>query len=294
MSHDPLFDSAWYKWLGAIVHAQTLQEDIETKSAAGDAEPVRGVRAEYDAKRHGFRVVIEELGPMELRWCLLVGDIANNFRASLDHLAWAIATRGRTPPGGGKLSTGQEKGIYFPIAQDRSKFNADVDPNAKRSKLPGVRRADIAKVRRRQPYHYSPKRRPFHAFSVLATVSNRDKHQTIAPVWAFPTYAKTEITQVRDCVPKLPHSVRRRAGPLQLDTEIAFVRVRKTGPNPGLEMKMNVAAEPALEQQVAIRDWHRRCGIFIFRLLREFSDQPSGMDEIIETFATSLVSQGGK
>jgi hypothetical protein len=286
VAHDPRFDSAWYKWLGAIVHAQTLQDDINATGLSGDADPVRAFRTEYDAKRHGFRVIVEDLAPMELRWCLLVGDIANNFRASLDHLAWAITLRGRTPPGSGRLSKSQENGVYFPIAQHRSDFNADVDPRARRPKLPGVGRADRAKVRRRQPYHRAAKNRPRHPFSLLASINNRDKHRTIEPVWTFPTRVDTEITDMRDCLVRPPAHVRRSAEPLEVGAEIAFVRARKTGPNPELEMKLQVAAEPALDQRVSVRHWHGLTGMMIFDLLREFSVQPPGMDKIVEGIFT--------
>jgi hypothetical protein len=115
MAYEPLFDSAWFKWLGAIVHAQSLKDNIANPVEDADIKPVRAVRAEYHPKRHGFAVVVDELAPMSLRRCLLVGDVANNFRASLDHLAWALTLRGRTPPESGALKDWQEKAIAFPI-----------------------------------------------------------------------------------------------------------------------------------------------------------------------------------
>ena len=74
MAHDPLFDSAWFKWVGAIAHTQALQQDVVAKGLSGDADPVRAFRTEYDPKRHGFGVVVEELAPMSLRWRLLLGE----------------------------------------------------------------------------------------------------------------------------------------------------------------------------------------------------------------------------
>jgi len=135
-------------------------------------------------------------------------------------------------------------------------------------------------MRRHQPYHYSAKTRLRHPLSLLVSINNGDKHRTIQPLWTFPTKVDTEITDTRDCDLRLPEHVRRSAKVLEVGTEIAFVRARKTGPNPELEMQLTVAAEPAMEQQVSVRDWHALCGILIFKMLREFSDQPPGIDEI--------------
>jgi hypothetical protein len=271
-SRDPLFDSAWFKWVGAIVHAQTLQADVDARRRDGDADPVRAFRTEYHSKRHGFAVIVDEVAPMSLRWCLLVGDIANNYRAAVDHLAWALVSRGRTPPGTGKLR--QENLVAFPICEKRSEFRG-----ALRKKLPGVRRADQAKVRRRQPYQYGARTRNRHALALLASINNADKHRTIQPLWSFPTRVDIKVTHVRDCVLR-PIRFRRRAEHVQVGTELAFIGARKVGPNPEIEVQLNVTAEPTTDQSISIREWSDRCGILIFQLLREFSDQPPGIDEV--------------
>jgi hypothetical protein len=121
MAHEPLFDSAWFKWLGAIVRAQTLKDDITNPVDDADVEPVRAVRAEYYPKRHGFSVVVDELAPMSLRRCLLLGDIANNFRASLDHLAWALVTDGTRLPVAGSSRSGRN--VLSPSRSTRTDSN---------------------------------------------------------------------------------------------------------------------------------------------------------------------------
>ena len=63
----------------------------------------------------------------------------------MDHLAWTLVNRGKTPAS--TLSPGAQKRIYFPIYEDRIKFNKAIP-----AKLPGVRRADLTVVRRYQPY----------------------------------------------------------------------------------------------------------------------------------------------
>lgn len=124
-TYDPLFESAWLKWAQAIAHTQTLEAHIAAWTRH-DPDPIRAFRTEYHAKRHGFAVIVEDVAPMPVRWRLLLGDIANNYRAALDHLAWALVSRGRTPPGSGKLTRKQEKAVYLPVCQDRKVFNAEV------------------------------------------------------------------------------------------------------------------------------------------------------------------------
>jgi hypothetical protein len=138
-TYDPLFESPWLKWGQAARYAQELGDLI--RDWRQDNEPVQSWRADYSARRHGFAVIAQGVAEMPTRWGLLVGDIANNLRASLDHLAWSLVSRGRTPPAA--LTTPQQGSIYFPITTTREDFNAQIvvpaSPKA-RLKLPGVRR----------------------------------------------------------------------------------------------------------------------------------------------------------
>lgn len=272
-TYDPLFESAWLKWVQAIVHSQTLQRDIEARTANGDSEPVRTVRAQYHPKRHGFAVTVEDIEPMPIRWRLLLGDIANNFRAALDHLAWALVCRGRTPPG--KLTAAQESAVAFPIFEDRGKYNRSLP-----KKLPGVRRADIAEVRRCQPYLHGARKRPLHPFVLLAGINSGDKHRTIQPLWAFASRIDVEVTHMRNCVLRGPEHWSRRGDPLEVGTEIAFMQARRLGPDPELEMKLRLTVAPSVGNRISFREWNGWTGIFIMKLLREFSEQPASIHEL--------------
>jgi hypothetical protein len=273
VAYDPLFESAWLKWAQAIVHSQTLERDVEARAANADADPIQTVRAQYDAKRHGFSIKVEEIEPIPVHWRLLLGDTANNLRAALDHLAWALVCRGRTPPD--KLTAKEERAVYFPIFEDRLKYNAAL-PRC----LPGVRRADLAKVRWGQPYRHGPSRRARHPLVLLARINNGDKHRTIQPLWGFPSRIDVEITHGRNCVPSGPEQWRRRGDHLEKGTEIAFVRARKLGPNPELEMKLNITVTPSIGNHISFREWNGWTGVFVMTLLSRFSDQPPSLHEI--------------
>lgn len=264
--YDPLFDSAWLKWAQGLRHAEALKADIVRLGHQPDAYPVLAHRAEYQPKRHGFSVIAEEFAPIPVRWPLMLGDTANTYRSALEHLAWALVSRGRTPPA--RLTKWQEKSVYFPIHQERGEFNAKVA-----TQLPGVRRADLAKVRRYQPYHNGKRLGPRHALSLLASINTGDKHRTIQPLWAVSTETGMKITKRRDCV-----ITGTRAGgeakPFEVDAEIAFLHARRTGLDPYIEMDLEITAEPILDGALGVREWADATGLEIMKLLFEFSSQP--------------------
>jgi hypothetical protein len=285
--YDSAFESAWLKWAQAIVHAQSLEADIAIW-ADNDPDPVGAFRTEYHAKRHGFAVVVEDVAPMPVRWRLLLGDIANNYRAALDHLAWTLVGRGRMPPGSGRLTRKQEKAVYFPICEDRESFNAEIrvpDNPKMRLKLPAIRRADAAIARRAQPYHRGPTKRPMDPFVLLTAINTGDKHRTIQPLWAYPSRIDIEVTHMRNCVLRGTEVWKRRGDPLDNEAEIAFLPARRLGPDPELEMQLRVSSTPTIGNRISVREWHAKTGIAIFRLLREFSQQPASIHEIGATWA---------
>jgi hypothetical protein len=284
--YDPPFESAWLKWAQAIVHAQTLDADVEAWGQL-NRNPVRAFRAEYQAKRHGFAIIIEELDPIPARWRLLLGDIANNYRAALDHLAWALVSRGKTPPETGALSSAQEKAVYFPISQDRPGFNAEVRVPASpksRFKLLGIRLADSAVVRRAQPYHRGARRRQLHPLVLLAGINTGDKHRAIQPIWTYPSRFDIEVTHMRDCVLRGTQVWGRKRRPLGAGAELALLPARRLGDNPELEMKLDVTPAPTIGESVSVREWHAKTGILLFKLLCEFSAQPASIHEVGAVF----------
>lgn len=285
MAHDALFDSAWAKWAQGVKHFQALQDDIASFNADHDRGPVLEARAQYNAKRHGFVVTVEKIEPIPVPWSLMLGDAANNFRAALDHLAWALVTRGRTPPGSGKLTKGQENAVYFPLCEDRKQFNAEirVPPNAKaRLKLPGVRRADSAKVRRHQPYHHSARQRAVLALMSLAGINAGDKHRTIQPIWIEPAVIGVDVEQSRDCEIRDLRTNRLRKRPLKVDAELALIPARRTGPDPQVQVQVKVTAELSALERITLEEWGARTSAVVGTVLADFSE-PS--QEIIEPLA---------
>lgn len=233
------------------------------------------VRTKYDAHRHGFVAVIEKVEPVPVSWRLLLGDAASNFRAALDHLAWALVSRGTRSPD--VLTPSEEAAVYFPIFDDRLKYNASLC-----RKLPGVGRADLAKVRRCQPYHVGQRTRPNHVLTWLTSINSGDKHRAIQPLWIEAAVIHLEVLESRDCLVHGLRTNRWRKRPLEPGTQLAYIAARRTGPNPQLQMKVNITAEASVGGRVTIQEWSTRTPAFLVRILTEFSDPPQ---QIVESIA---------
>jgi len=165
-------------------------------------------------------------------------------------------------------------------------FNAEirVPPTHKsRLKLPGIRRADSAKIRRHQPYHTGATRRRFHVLTMLADINSRDKHRTIQPIWAEATEIRLKVTEEWDC------KVRRWQGmkpipkrPLEVGTELAYIPARRTGSDPKVGVKLDVVAEPGIGNYVTFKEWGMQVATFICIALVEFAEPP---EELIAPLA---------
>src|SRR5437016_5085368 len=99
-----------------------------------------------------------------------------------------------------------------------------------------------------------------------------------------PDDAHIEVTNVRDCSSRRLGSLR-RPGPVEPGKELAFIRTRKTGPNPAIEVNIRVTPEPCLDNGVGVTHWVNLCGALIWQLLGEFSKQPP---EIVDLGADLL------
>ncbi len=218
----------------------------------------------------------------------MLGDVIHNYRDCLDHVAWELYKRGRTPT---RTET-QEGFIYFPIALKKECFNASLKGD--RAKLPGVRRSDVAVVRRYQPYMAGESRAQRHVFAVLDSLARADKHRTVQPVFAFPhrlTFLKLEFA---DCTLSrtfvlTPHW----AGASDPRPELGRFYVRKTGPQPRVEMLPHFSLVPAINERLTVAEFLDRTMTATSSLLREFSEPPAFVLQRVATYAqaTEVLAQ---
>lgn len=268
--HDPLFASPWLKWGRAAVHAQALHADLERTIALDNPDhPTLVVRTEYQPKRHGFAVIIDDIDPMPPRLGLVLGDLVNNLRSALDHLAWAIVERGQTPPD--RLSDWHQRNIYFPLCETPAELTKKLP-----AKLPGATHADITRVRRYQPYKHRAWR---YALPLLAEINADDKHREIQPLWAAPMAGTIEVTHQRDCVIH-ERNTTMSGQILKVNTELGLIRARKVGKQPYIEVVPHLACEPALESGFLLREWMRIALWWVQWLLYEFSEMPAEIENL--------------
>lgn len=269
MAEEGLFDSAWLKFGWAVVHADALQQEIVVHARETKGHTPFQTARYYDAKRHCIVIPIHSIEPFPIRWGLRLGDVVHGYRSALDHLAWAVVARGAA----GKLTKRQAFRVQFPISKQRGHFN-----EALAERLPGARRADIAIIRRYQPYQRGQRSLARHVFTILADLSNDDKHRAVQPVWALPAGATWKVGKTRDCV-LTRTTTRARRETLKVGTELVCVYVRRTGPNPEIEMYGEVAADVAINEQTWLTNWLQETTTFINRLLLEFGTGPNDLFE---------------
>jgi hypothetical protein len=101
---------------------------------------------------------------------VILGDCLHNLRSALDHTMWQVTLLdGETP----------NNSTQFPIA---SKSEDHFEAMADRC-IPGLSADHRALVKKAQPYHAGDKA-DVQALSVLATLSNIDKHQVVHPTYS--------------------------------------------------------------------------------------------------------------
>jgi hypothetical protein len=104
----------------------------------------------------------------------------------------------------------------------------------------------------------------------------------VQPIWDFSVAetARYEVTDYRDCVvsERGHHLV---SCSLKVGTEVAFIKVRKTGPDPRIEVRPYAEAEPVLERDVPLEYWLENTTKWICLLLREFSAPPPEIRELV-------------
>lgn len=115
---------------------------------------------------------------IEQNWSLIVGDILSNLRASLDHIAWALATKNASNQGS-ELCDKKARRVYFPL-----RMKKDCSPH-----LGGLKKADLElllpeahkTVESFQPYNVTD-RPQLALLKVLHYLVNEDKHRRVTPV----------------------------------------------------------------------------------------------------------------
>lgn len=207
-------------------------------------------------------------------WGLMIGDAIHNIRCALDHLWWQLAIDhlGRKP------TEEEAREIQFPILTylDPEKFRRH-----RFVKHVSTEAAD--KAERMQRYDASPDQ-PL-LLTVLADLSNHDKHREIRPAFFINTDISLPIMPFAEVMVDCEIPIERRDGMQIVEPEIVYgtsdrpapgdvvvgIRVRPTGPNPDIKVEPEATGEIALgegEYTFAVLD---EIGKFVWTSLNWFA-----------------------
>jgi hypothetical protein len=279
-----VFESAWLKWAMAVMNAKVLEDNVAAYASRGGLMMDATFGTLYDAKSHSISLILADLvNPLPVLWGCLLGDVVHDYRCCLDHVAWALYKRGKTPD----LSEKEERQVYWPIAKTRTAFNESLD-----RMLPGVSRTDRAIVRHFQPFSPGQSRAHRHVFKVLNDLANADKHRTIQPIVPIPERMELPLTETEDCI------VRRiapgRSGTFRPGAEIARFFVKKTGPNPRLGLQPHFTLVPCIHELLTLDEFLRRTENATRLVLQEFADMPDSAKSMIDAPVPQLDAMEGE
>jgi hypothetical protein len=256
------FDSAWRKWHRAGVHGEALKAHFR-----GSTKPLvnPSVESKFDPRSMCIVLRISEIGPLPVEWSLLLGDAISNYRAALDHLAWAVVQRGTRA---GTLSAKEERLVYYPIASTAEVFEQQI-----KTRVPGATPEDLAILRRYQPEIAGKT----HCLKTLVYCSNLDKHRALQSMPLFVAQSQLTVKHLVDCELTKTGIFTISTKPRRPGAEIGRLPVRATGPHPRAFMSGRFHLDVSIEGKVFVRKWLNEMGRFAGAVLAEFADPPNGV-----------------
>lgn len=147
------------------------------KGRHGPIFPPNSVGVHLHPDRQGITVHTSALQPNQQRWLgILIGDVIHQLRAALDHIVYALATRG-----GKTLTEDDVKKLEFIIRKNSRDFGAD------RRVSKGwfeqiIGRDELAAVEAAQPYQRDPVVPESDPLWILRELDNIDKHRTFVVI----------------------------------------------------------------------------------------------------------------
>ena len=144
-------------------HISQLQLRLRTFAKT---EPYR-ISTKRDPETRELLYYVESISEVPVTVLLILGDVLNNLRSALDHVAYQLVMVGTgTAPG---------KHVYFPIAEDATSYQAAIS-----GKVKGARQGAIKVIEAIEAY----KGGKGHQLWVLNKLNNIDKHRLLLAVLA--------------------------------------------------------------------------------------------------------------
>jgi len=173
----PSLESVRQKILWVKRHHETLIAEanryFETKPCIVVPEE------ETETGRISFRVKIT--APVPAAIPLIIGDLLQNLRSTLDYLVWELVLAANNVP--------SEKNM-FPICSTADAFNDQL----RRHRLDGIAPDAVTEIERLQPYGIWKSCGPPNPLILLDALCNINKHRRLLLTVLSPHSARTEIT----------------------------------------------------------------------------------------------------
>ena len=126
---------------------------------------------------------------IRLTWVQIIGDILSNLRASLDHIAWALATR-RSEKTGIPLKSSEERKVTFPIRLEKAHTPYRTGVGLFRSDVQFFPDDTWDVIKNFQPYNRRDRPKT-ELLGILDELVSKDKHRVVAPVMREVSYRLT-------------------------------------------------------------------------------------------------------
>jgi hypothetical protein len=262
-----IFDDAWRKWKWGSAHAEALKASFPADARTGPFFTPTVVSV-FDSQSSCLLLKVTDVGDPPPEWGLRLGDVVSNYRASLDHLAWAVVMRGHRAT---TLTEKEQRAVYFPYVLPRSDR-----PGLLRRRLPGVTDADLELIERYQPDYPAADGQP-HCLSVLKEASNLDKHRSLQPMPLCVAKSRLTINTLEDCILAGDGLTFTPTDPIRPGAELGRIPVRATGPRPRAFMNGTFGLKVTVDGKIWLQEWLTEVQGFIGKLLAEFGEPPSGV-----------------
>jgi hypothetical protein len=222
--------SAWAKYHWASKHMERVYRAIERSlEPHGEAITFNG-EIKPEGNRATCLIRIASLAELHFNCGLALGDVFQNFRAALNHLAWGLVEIGSKP------QPPNPEQICFPMARSGEHFSKTIN-----RWLPGVPPEYRAVIRRYQPYCRGdgPK-----AMRWLQKFSNKDKHRVLVPMVLNQSQINVNVSSSWP-IARMDWLVRKPRA-LHVGTPVLRLSLHRVSPDCHMEVKSEVALFPSL------------------------------------------------
>jgi hypothetical protein len=250
-------------------HFELLQEEI-AKLQTGETQ-LATFRTELKPDAHNIlRTLVDAIDEPPLLLATILGDMVHNLRSSLDHLVFELAflgLRGKKIP---------DK-TAFPASLTRANWCSN---KVQQVLLEGVLQKHRALLYQAQPCYrkrdtVSPtarRRRKRHPIADLHDLWNEDKHRIVQSVVLVPNEMRPTLGPFVNCLPaRQPRINLDFLGlPVKPETEVLEIPVRVTGPQPRVQVQIEIAGQISLRNGFPVLNAMSDIGEYVKAIVERF------------------------